>query len=207
MIDDIPHQLLDRFRDDSDMNSLVNDMTTHLQYLAANDAVRSNIVGFWMIDDWYDHPGAAKTALQKMTSLVHQYTPGIPAICGFTGNTGYSSSVSGYARFAANFSPEGCDMVAIYLYPYGSRGQPMTNLTNILGALQNNGWNVNDTRLVAYPRVMARKSAMTFRRPIKLRPKLGISASRARHICFFTISTPVQAPPTKQAYDRGSNKA
>jgi hypothetical protein len=151
LIDDVPQQLTARFHTDGDMTALVNDMTSHMTFLDANPDVRSEISAYWMIDDWYTDFGSAKTALQEMTALIHQHTPGVPAICGFTGNTGYASTVAGYAQFAENFSPEGCDMVGVYLYPWGSGKPPMTNLANIEAALAMDGWNVADTPLVGIP--------------------------------------------------------
>jgi hypothetical protein len=151
LIDDIPDQLIRRYHTDWNMTRLVADMTTHLKFIASNENLKAKLVGYWMIDDWYDNFGKAKTALQKMTSLIHQYTPGKYAICGFTGNTSYGGSVSGYTNFAANFSPSGCDMIGVYLYPWGSGKVPMTNLANILAAMKNNGWDPNKTPLIGIP--------------------------------------------------------
>lgn len=108
-----------------------------------SSAVQSNlgnIVGFALSDDWYNNPGAGKKLFQDMTAAVHQYAPGHRSICIVTANTSYAHSASSYASFAAaqNFSPAGCDMVGIYLYPTVNN-QPFTNFTNAIAGLKLNG--------------------------------------------------------------------
>jgi hypothetical protein len=146
MIDDIPHTLISQFHKDWDLDKAVTMLTAHMKWLAANDDVRSRIVGYWMIDDWDTDFGKAKVALQKMTGLVRKYTPGKYAICGVQGNSGWAGDVAKYqARFTLNYSPEGCDMIGVYMYPYGAGKTPMKNIANVLQAFRNVGWS-NESR-------------------------------------------------------------
>jgi hypothetical protein len=57
-------------------------VTVHLQQMRNNPL----ILGYWMLDDWpRSDPGSARDLLVQIHRLIHQYTPGRPAICGFAG--------------------------------------------------------------------------------------------------------------------------
>ncbi|MDD3370373.1 MAG: glycosyl hydrolase family 28-related protein [Alphaproteobacteria bacterium] len=194
LIDDIPHQLLAQYKEDWDLNKLVSNMTAHVKYIAANDSVRSKILGYYMIGDWHTDLGKAKTALQKMTALIRKYTPGKYAICGVSGNTGYGSSVSGYLDFASNFSPAGCDILGVYLYPWGSGKPPMTNLANILEAFKKFDWNINETPFMGMPQSYGGMygysvpSAAQVEKQTKYFCQLG-----AKHMLFYDFRTGTNA--------------
>ncbi|MDD3370372.1 MAG: right-handed parallel beta-helix repeat-containing protein [Alphaproteobacteria bacterium] len=194
LIDDIPDQLIRRYHEDGNLTTLLADMTTHVKYVASNSTLKSTIVGYWMIDDWYTDFGTAKIPLQKMTALVHQYTPGKYAICGFTGNTGYGGSVSGYAKFAANFSPSGCDMVGVYLYPWGTNKVPMTNLANIVAALKQNGWNPSTTPLVGIPQSYGGMYGYTVPTAAQVQSQTKYFCQLgAKHIVYYDFKTGTNA--------------
>jgi hypothetical protein len=194
MVDDIPQQLIDRYHKDWNQTTLLADLTTHLKWLVANSSIRSGIVGYWMIDDWYTDFGTAKTALQSMTALIHQYTPEIPAICGLTGNTSYGGSVGGYTKFAANFSPQGCDMVGVYLYPWGSGKPPMTNLLNIVAALKNNGWSLAQTPLVGIPQSYGGANGYDIPTAAQVESETKFFCEQgATHILFYDFHTGTSA--------------
>lgn len=109
----------------------------------------NNIVGFALSDDWYSNPGAGKKLFQDMTAAVHTYAPGHRSICILTANTNYAHSAQSYSNFAAaqNFSPSGCDMVGLYLYPTVNK-QPLTNFTNAIEGLKLNGLNTSVTPII-----------------------------------------------------------
>jgi len=109
----------------------------------------SNIVGFNLSDDWHSNGGAAKKLFQDMTAAVHTYAPGHRSICTLSANTSYAHSAQSYSTFAAtlNFSPTGCDMVGIYLYPTVN-SQPLTNFTNAIAGLKIDGLNPSVTPII-----------------------------------------------------------
>ncbi|MDD4615648.1 MAG: right-handed parallel beta-helix repeat-containing protein [Alphaproteobacteria bacterium] len=151
VIDDVPDQLIRRWHSDGDESRLVRDMEAHLQWLSES-GFRSTIAGYWMIDDWHSDFGKAREPLQRMTTLIHKYTPDIPAICGFSGNTSYGNTVSGYMKYTLNYSDAGCDMVGVYMYPYGGgKNISMSNLKNIIQALKAVGWDPGARPLVGIP--------------------------------------------------------
>lgn len=112
-----------------------------------------NIVAFNLSDDWYDEKkqavGVGKKLFQDMTAAVHTYAPGHRSICTLTANTTYAHTAQGYSTFAAalNFSPSGCDMVGLYLYPTVNK-QPLTNFTNAIAGLKINGLNPSVTPII-----------------------------------------------------------
>ncbi len=206
LIDDVPDQLIRRWHSDRNTSKLLSDLTTHLKWLAENDNVLGHIAGYWMIDDWYSDFGAAKTVLQQMTALIHQYTPNKPAICGFTGNTSYGGSVSGYTKFAANYSPGGCDMVGVYMYPWGSGKIPMTNLANIIAALKNNGWDPSSRPLVGIPQSYGGKYGYTVPTAAQVQQQTKYFCQQgAKHILYYDFNTGTN--PTTNATVRSGIKA
>ncbi len=108
-----PYCLQDTHPELSTENTLLATIATHLQQVKDNQL----IIGYWVLDDWVPwNPGSARQLLIKIHELIQQYTPGRPAICGFGGfihsGTGYSWS----DWLADNFSPQGCDVVGLYMY-------------------------------------------------------------------------------------------
>jgi hypothetical protein len=134
--------------------ALLGDLTAHLKQVHGN----SSIIAYWVLDDWPYSDGSGKNLLIQMNSLIHQYTPGKPSICGFAGHIPPlpQTTLHWYDGTAANFSPKGCDMVGLYIY-----GQPHTTgsydwtMSRILPAvytsLRNRGWDRTTTPLVGIP--------------------------------------------------------
>lgn len=72
------------------------------------------VVGYWILDDY---PGDVKTILPQLTNLVHQYAPGEPTICGFSGGLYPNGGFGWDEQTVSNFSQQGCDVIALYIYP------------------------------------------------------------------------------------------
>lgn len=141
IIDQMPDEYLRQYDKDGNLQNLLSTLTSHLQSVQNN----SQIVAYWVLDDW-SHDGTAKTALQQMTALIHQYTPGKPSICGFSGNSG------NYAGKTKNFSPTGCDFVDFYIYPQSNAEYSLPTILPALEAgLKAQGWNIADNPLVGSP--------------------------------------------------------
>jgi hypothetical protein len=141
IIDQIPDKYMRQFDSDGNLQALLNNMTTHLKAVQNN----SQIIAYWVLDDW-SHDGTAKTALQQMNALIHQYTPGKPSICGFSGNSG------NYAGKTKNFSPTGCDMVGLYIYPQSDKEYDLpTILPALVSGLKAQGWDIASNPLVGVP--------------------------------------------------------
>lgn len=154
IIDDMPFDYLyDWEHGTISQAQLITDETSHLQ----SEENNSLIIGYWVLDDWTGTPGAAKPLLQQITALIHQYTPGKPAICGFGGGlspSGKGGSLEDNATL--NFSPTGCDMVDLYIYgDSGSNGTYDWGMTSVLpgvfSALKAQGWDQTQTPLVGSP--------------------------------------------------------
>ena len=111
------------------------------------------IVGHWVLDDWpkWDY-GSAKQMLVAIHQLIRQYTPQLPAICGFGAGFGLQGTIDWNPSLAANFSPQACDEVGLYIYadpPDSSTNPPNTDdydwsmsklLPRIASSLQAQGW-------------------------------------------------------------------
>lgn len=137
------------------VQALLTDVRNHLQQEKNN----SLIVGYWVLDDWpVNDLGSAKDILVQENALIHQYTPGRPSICGFGGglypepsyNNGWLDGT------AANFSPQGCDMVGLYIYGSSSTtGTYDWTMSNLLPAmfrsLRNRGWDITEQPLIGIP--------------------------------------------------------
>lgn len=141
IIDQMPDEYLRQFDKDGNLQSLLTSVTSHLK----SEQNNSQIIAYWVLDDW-SHDGTAKTALQQMNSLIHQYTPGKPSICGFSGNSG------NYNGKTMNFSPAGCDMVGLYIYPQSSAEFSLPTILPALEAgLKAQGWNISANPLIGVP--------------------------------------------------------
>jgi chitodextrinase len=132
---------------------MLTNLTNHLKAVQNN----SLIIGYWVLDDWNYGTGSAKTALQEVTSLIHQYTPGRPSICGFGGGLNSNGKGGGFQSGALNnFSPQGCDMVAPYIYAdnnsHGTYDWALTTvLPGMFSDLKAKGWNQAQTPLIGVP--------------------------------------------------------
>lgn len=98
----------------TDVQALLTDISKRLQQEKNNPL----IVGYWALDDWpINDLGSAKDILVQEHALIHQYTPGRPSICRFGGSI-YPVPSYNYDWLdgtAANFCPQGCDMVGFYI--------------------------------------------------------------------------------------------
>ncbi|GHO82734.1 hypothetical protein [Dictyobacter formicarum] len=126
-------------------------IAAHLKHVANNHL----IIGYWVLDDWVPwDKGSAKQLLIKIHTLIQQFTPDRPAICGF-GGTLTANHTFGWADWLAdNFSPDGCDEVGLYIYatsisaasqipsPETYDWSMSSILPVIFRSLQQRGWNI-----------------------------------------------------------------
>ncbi|HEV2579467.1 MAG TPA: hypothetical protein VGT44_01335 [Ktedonobacteraceae bacterium] len=136
--------------------ALLRGVAAYLQQARNN----SLIDAYWVLDDgtlW--KPGGAKLLLQQIHRLIQQYSPGRPAICGFGAEFGYRHDDYWMASLAQNFSPQGCDMVGLYIYSaylnpirHPSPDQFDWKMTTILpkmfASLRKQGWNQSRQPLI-----------------------------------------------------------
>lgn len=140
----------------SSQSVLLSLIKAYLQQSAGNRLVNA----YWVLDDWpaWDY-GSAKTILQQVHALIQQYTPGRAAICGFGASFGVPGDDHWADGIADNFSPQGCDMVGLYIY---SLGEPLqsnppsdsfewsmsTILPKMFYSLQQRGWSIGREPMV-----------------------------------------------------------
>lgn len=134
--------------------AVFNDLIAHLKQVQ-NDP---SIVGYWVLDDWSYGDGTGKDFLVQMNRLIHYYTPGKPSICGFGAGILPRSTASDYWNdgTAANFSPQGCDMVGLYIYAdsntTGTYDWTMSQiLPTIFASLKKRGWDSTKEPLIGIP--------------------------------------------------------
>jgi hypothetical protein len=137
----------------------------HLQSVLSNPLIG----GYWVLDDQasWDTPGYDKSILQKIHALIQQYTPNYPTICGFGADLGISNTSSWNPALALNFTPQGCDVVGLYVYSSSqsvSRPPVNTNtfdwsmsglLPRIFSSLRAQGWNSAQEPFVGIPQAWA----------------------------------------------------
>jgi hypothetical protein len=135
--------------------AVLSDLTVHLKRMQSN----SLVIAYWMLDDWPYKAGSGKDLLVQMNTLIHQYTPGKPTICGFgaeipplPGTILWSDST------AANFSPQGCDMVGLYIYAQsdstGTYDWSMAHVfPDVFASLKKREWSILQEPLVGIPQV------------------------------------------------------
>ncbi len=115
------------------------------------------IIAYWVLDDWNYGDGSAKDMLVQINKLIHQYTPGKPSICGFGGGIPPLPSKGGWDdKVTDNFSPQGCDMIGLYIYAdNNSTGSYDWSMSNILPAafasFKQRGWEITNEPLVGIP--------------------------------------------------------
>ncbi len=135
------------------VQALLTDVSNHLQQAKNNPL----IVGYWILDDWNFGDGTGKNLLIQINNLIHRYTPGKPSICGFGGEIPPLPSNGGWDdQVTDNFSPQGCDMIGLYIYAYkGSTGTYDWRMSNILPAafasFKKRGWDSTKEPLVGIP--------------------------------------------------------
>ncbi len=108
-----PFCAVDNYPQLSSEDALLKMVEQHLQQVRSN----SLIMGYWVLDDWASwDAGSVRGTLIKIHDLIQRFTPRYPAICGFGGSLPIGSNAGWNDQVAANFSPEGCDMVGLYIY-------------------------------------------------------------------------------------------
>jgi hypothetical protein len=138
------------------LHALLTDVSNHLQQEKNN----SLIVGYWVLDDWPPNDlGSAKDILVQENALIHHHTPGRISICGFGSGGIYPAPSYNYSWLdgtAANFSPQGCDIVGLYIYGAShTRGTYDWTMSKILPAmftsLKKRGWDITKEPLIGIP--------------------------------------------------------
>jgi hypothetical protein len=131
----------------------------HLDITRRDDTV----VAYWVLDD---NPGYVRPALELIHKLVQQENLvdqiARPTVCGFGGNLDDSRRPTAQSRAAfdaslTNFTPTGCDVVA--LYPYASSGNDADSvdwsmgelLPYMVSALRDRGWDPARQPLIGIP--------------------------------------------------------
>jgi hypothetical protein len=118
------------------------------------------IQGYWVLDDvppW--DTASLKHILQEIHRQIHAASPHRLAICGFGVGLRSGGGSDWLHADAADFSSQGCDMVALYVYagavPVGSSvnidsfdWSMSTLLPAVFESLKANGWNINHTPLI-----------------------------------------------------------
>jgi hypothetical protein len=134
-----------------DESALLSAVAAHLKQVKENRL----IIGYWVLDDWVSRDaGSARQLLVKVHNLIRQYTPDRLSICGFGGDIWLNQRYGWNDWIADNFSPQGCDMVGLYIYAsstsYTTRlpvhatfNWSMTGLLPAMFAsLEQRGWNI-----------------------------------------------------------------
>src|SRR5436305_12637212 len=139
-------------------NALYGSIRTHLQKVLKDNSL---VKGYWVLDDQIDVSlyGSLKYILQNIHKLIQQYTPGLPAMCGFGAQINFGHVLAWRPGIALDFSPQGCDMVGLYVYASSSAKNPAPAATSydwsmskllpaIFSSLQQQGWNITKTPLI-----------------------------------------------------------
>jgi hypothetical protein len=139
-----------------DYSNLMASVQSYLQQAAGD----SNIHGYWVLDDWPYYDATSAQVLAAIHTLVQQYSPGRPTICGFAAFI-TQNSYEWQPSLANNFSPQGCDEIAWYVYPDTVSGSmPSASqytwtmpglLSKMTADFEARGWNPSQTPLVGIP--------------------------------------------------------
>jgi hypothetical protein len=137
--------------DADQLASLEEQIRHHLLLTRLDDSV----VAYWVLDD---DPGEVRPALERIHHLVQAENlldrQPRPTICGFGGDLDSSAA---FDRAVGNFTPTGCDAVALYPYRRGSAGDfSMPDLLpHMLQRLQALGWDPTTQPLIGVPQTFA----------------------------------------------------
>jgi hypothetical protein len=174
------------------LDGLESDIRHHLVITRQDDSV----VGFWVLDDY---PGDVRPAIELIHTLVTQENlvdrVARPTICGFGGvldDTQRAAAESRAAFDAAvlNFTPTGCDAIALYPYAAVTAGGlsddridwSMTDLLQyMLARLQEQGWDPARQPLIGVPQ--------TFRFGARAAPSASDVAVQTAAYCAAGAST------------------
>ncbi len=138
-------------------NALLETIATHLGQVKDNQL----IIGYWVLDDWVSwDAGSARQLLMKIHALIQQYTPERPTICGLGGFINAGTTYSWSDWLADNFSPQGCDMIGLYMYtPVQPDTTPVPSvdtfnwsmsglLPAVFSSLSKRGWDIRKEPLI-----------------------------------------------------------
>jgi len=120
------------------------------------------VIGVWALDDWpATDLGGAKAILPQIAAIAHTYAPGVKVICGFGAELGLNGTDILNTDYFDNFTPQGCDVVAIYIYsasvtdptlsPATFDWSMRTLLPKIRAGLLAHGWNPKTTPMIGIP--------------------------------------------------------
>jgi hypothetical protein len=128
----------------------------YLQEVAGDPTVR----GYWVLDDWPFYDATARGVLIDIHRLITRYTPERPAICGFSALI-IPGADEWQPSLADNFSPQGCDAIAFYVFADTvTGGPPLASrynwempglLARMETAMRARGWNLAATPLIGIP--------------------------------------------------------
>jgi hypothetical protein len=144
-------QTRDCHLDADQMATLEQQIRHHLLLTRLDDSV----VAYWVLDD---DPGDVRPALELIHRLVQAENlldrQPRPTICGFGGDL---DSFAAFDRAAGNFTPAGCDAVALYPYRRGPGADfSMTDLLpHMLRRLGSLGWDPATQPLIGVPQTFA----------------------------------------------------
>ncbi len=122
----------------------------------------NQVVGVWALDDWpATDLGGAKAILPQIAAIVHTYAPGVKVICGFGAGLGPNGADILNTDYFDNFTPQGCDVVAMYIYSVSVADPTLspaifdwsmrTLLPKVRAGLLAHGWNPKTTPLIGIP--------------------------------------------------------
>jgi hypothetical protein len=143
------------------LDTIERQLRSHLQVTRKDDSV----VAYWVLDDY---PGDVRPAIELIHRLVQEDTlsgrTARPTICAFGGDLDSTQQSVAESRAAfdaalTNFTPVGCDAVA--LYPYARGVEPDQNggvdwsmtdlLPYMLDRLRERGWDPAQQPLIGIP--------------------------------------------------------
>ena len=144
-----------------ELDTIERQVRSHLQVTRKDDSV----VGYWVLDDY---PGDVRPAIELIHRLIQEDTlsgrAARPTLCGFGGDldNAHQSVAQSRAAFEAaltNFTPAGCDAVALYPYTRGVRTDQDDGvdwsmadlLPYMLDRLRDRGWDPAQQPLIGVP--------------------------------------------------------
>jgi hypothetical protein len=138
-------------------SALLSAVAAHLKQVKDNQL----IIGYWVLDDWASwDAGSARQILVKIHTLIQQYTPDRPSICGFGGDIWLNQRYGWDDWVADNFTPQGCDKVGLYIYASSTANTlrfPASATFNwsmvgvlpaMFASLQRRGWDITKQPLI-----------------------------------------------------------
>jgi len=144
-----------------ELDTIERQVRSHLQVTRKDDSV----VAYWALDDY---PGDVRPAIELIHRLVQEDTlsgrVARPTVCGFGGDldNAHQTAAESRAAFEAaltNFTPAGCDAVALYPYARAVRAQQDDGvdwsmadlLPHMLDRLRERGWDPAQQPLIGVP--------------------------------------------------------